>query len=220
MDQTSSCQCAYSDVHSCPHLSPLYDATLVALLVHRPPPLPSPSPQAPRPQPPLNTLYTAPSKMYGRARTRPSAASSLVISLFVVAVLFLAYLHEPFLLSSVQQYMFAPVATQQKGKNKFREYLHPVTVCCEPPLSTSSTTAFPNFNKYIHTHTLPPEAFGIGACFERPFLRSELIPVLTTFNSHYRGTRRAGPSHRRHAWDEPVTPVSTRNLWLHVRRRI
>lgn len=60
--------------------------------------------------------------MYGRAPTRPSAASTLVVYLFVVAVLFLAYIHEPFLLSRAQQYTFAPFTTHQKGKTKFREY--------------------------------------------------------------------------------------------------
>ncbi|TBU32670.1 hypothetical protein BD311DRAFT_750493, partial [Dichomitus squalens] len=57
---------------------------------------------------------------YGQGRTRPSAASSLVVSVFVVAVLLLAYLNEPLLVSRAQSYSFGSLAAQKKKKDKFR----------------------------------------------------------------------------------------------------
>ena len=60
---------------------------------------------------------------YGQARTRPSASSSLVVSVFVVAVLLLAYFNEPLLVSRAQSYSFAPFSAQKKKKDKFREWL-------------------------------------------------------------------------------------------------
>ncbi|KAI0787805.1 hypothetical protein C8Q74DRAFT_635883 [Fomes fomentarius] len=86
---------------------------------------------------------------------RPSRSSSTVLLLFVVAAVTLAILDEPLLVSRVQRVSitsfasfasFAPSATHKKKKDSF---------------------PFPDFNKYVHTETLTPKSFGLGAHDER-----------------------------------------------------
>ncbi|RPD59965.1 Metallo-dependent phosphatase [Lentinus tigrinus ALCF2SS1-7] len=77
---------------------------------------------------------------------RPSKSSTTVVLVFVLAVLALACLNEPMLVSRVQHVSLTSLATLKKKKPKF---------------------PFPDFNRYIHTQTLTPKEFGLNAPDER-----------------------------------------------------
>ncbi|KAI0714339.1 Metallo-dependent phosphatase-like protein [Cerioporus squamosus] len=77
---------------------------------------------------------------------RPSRSSTTVLLVFVVAVLALAYLNEPMLVSRVQHVSLTSLTTLKKKKHKF---------------------PFPDFNRYIHSQTLTTKDFGLEAPDER-----------------------------------------------------
>ena len=95
--------------------------------------------------------------------SRPSRSSPTVIFLFVVAVLVLAAFDQSLLVSRVQHISLASFATQKKkGKDKFRKS-PPSPGFLSPHTEARLREAFPDFNKYIHTQTLTPAQFGLGA---------------------------------------------------------
>ena len=104
------------------------------------------------------------------------------MSLFVVAVLFLACVHEPFLLSRAQQYTFAPFAAQQKGKNKFRK--HPRSACCPAPtLITSSLQPFRTSTSTSTRIHSPLRRLALVRTLQQLLLRPESTLALTTLCS-------------------------------------
>ncbi|KAI8980108.1 hypothetical protein BD414DRAFT_493658 [Trametes punicea] len=75
-----------------------------------------------------------------------SRTTYTVLSLFVVAVIVMAYINEPLLVSRVQT---VSINIQRKKKDKF---------------------PFPDFNKYHHTRTLSPAEFGLERPDDRVFI--------------------------------------------------
>ena len=94
-----------------------------------------------------------------RSRAAARRSSSLVIYLFVIAVLFLAIFNEPFLVSRVQHISISSFSTAKKDKDIFRMTLLSFTLLL---LFIPVSPAFPDFNKYLHTLTLSPTEFGLG----------------------------------------------------------
>lgn len=117
---------------------------------------------------------------------RPFRSSSTVLLLFVVAVVTLAILDEPLLVSRVQRVSitsltsFASFASSATRKEKKKDTFRELSPSPKTPsiLSELFLEGFPDFNKYVHTETLTPKSFGLGEQLSAVMLSESCADVL------------------------------------------